>query len=540
MAGEVNVFEVAQRVMTERFSTLPFIEWALKYIKVLYGGYWRPFSFDGHEYLREIYNIPEGPRITAEKAGQMALSTWALIRVLYLAEKYALKGIYYFPTDDDVRDFAQDRCNPMIDNSEYLSAKMRYDKADNLGLKQIGKSSIYFRGVFSKRKVKSVDADILVLDEVDEADQENLIYAEDRILHSLLKLIMELSQPSRPDYGIDRRFKLSDQRFWHVKCPACGRWNNIVEGFPKNLMHKGKGDSFTAFIGCTRCKRKLDTTKGTFVPKYPARSKEHIGVQVSQLFSSTVSATFIYNKFTKAVLSSEKKNVWISLIGLPYFDPEMCPFSDMLITNAEGKHGFEKMAHSSFMGIDVGDVCHVTVWGWTGSRLRLIHCEEVLADEEDRFHWLIEHYNSFFVIDAMPYKDLAKRLLRKYPGWGAMQYFKGDALRQKTEGEDEYEVPVVMHDRTESIDEMSGIFREGFFELPNPKLLKPGEIEVYERFKIQIKNLEKEKEQDKNGYDITVYKRRINNHYGMSMNSAFIAFRIGKGVFVPSVDPIFA
>jgi hypothetical protein len=139
----------------------------------------------------------------------------------------------------------------------------------------------------------------------------------------------------------------------------------------------------------------------------------------------------------------------------------------------------------------------------------------------------------------MPYKSLAKRLCLRYRGWGAMQYFKGQALTEKTEGEGEYEVPVVMHDRTESIDEMASMLGEGFFEFPNPKVLAPGDIEAYEKFKEQIKNLEKEKILDKNGYEVAVYKKNLPNHYGMSMNSAFIAFRIGKGTFIPSVDPVF-
>ncbi|TAL31573.1 MAG: terminase [Spirochaetes bacterium] len=534
-----SVFEIASKAFQKRFVTADFLEWCQRYIRIPIRGALVPFSLEGHEYMREIFALGEVPRLTFQKAAQMIISTYCLLRSLYLMDRYAMKVVYYFPTDEDVQDFSQDRCNTIIDNSDHLSEKMRYDRADNLGLKQMGNSSLYFRGVWTKRKVKSIDADMLVKDEIDEADQENLIFAEDRLLHSHFGWILELSQPSRPDYGINRSFKASDQRYWHVKCPACGRWNNVVESFPRNLMHKGKGEKLTAWVGCTHCRRKLDTTRGVWVPKYPDRSKEHVGFLPSQLFSSTVTPTFIYNKLLKAVLSSEKKNLWISIVGVPYRDSEMCPFTSEFVTEAEGKHGFEKRAHSSFMGIDVGDVCHVSVWGWTGARLRLIHCEEVLADDEARFHHLIETFNSFFVIDAMPYKNLSKRLCLKYPGWGAMQYFKGAALTEKTEGDDEYEVPVVMHDRTESIDEMAGLFKEGFFEFPNPKLLKPGESEVYERFTGQLKNLEKEKVPDKHGYEQAVYKKKVANHFGMSMNSAFIAFRIGKGHFVPSVDPIF-
>ncbi len=537
----MGIIETAQSEGAKRFQKLDFIPWCREYIYVKFDGKWIPFSFDGHEYLRQIYNLPFEPRFSAQKAAQTAISTYAMLRNLYLGEKYAITIVYYFPTDTDVQDFSQDRFNPMIDHSEHLSSMMTFDKADNLGLKQIGQSSIYFRGVVSKRKVKSVDADGIVKDEVDEANQENLEFAEDRVLHSTFKWIMELSQPSIPDFGINESFMLSDQRFWMVKCPACGRQNNIVEQFPDNLKTKGKGDKLIAWIGCKRCGKKLDTQRGEYVPKHPSRSKDHIGVQVSQLFTSTVDAKFIYEKLRKATRPAKKKNLYVSLIGLPYMDSELYPFSERLFLENESRenYGFAKEAGSSFMGIDVGDICHVVVLGWTGNRLRLIHLEEILADDKERFHNVIEKFRSFFVIDAMPYKTLGKGLCLRYKGWGAIQYFKGDTLTEGTEGENEFEVPCVKHDRTESIDEMNDVFKESFFIMPNPKALKPDEAALYETFKKQVKMLEKTEEEDKNGYPRYVYKKRVNNHFGMALNSAYIAFRIGKGYFAPTVDPIF-
>jgi len=539
----INIFDIASREGAKRFERLNFLAWCERYIKLIIGGELAAFSLDGHPDLYEMYTLPMVPRETHQKAAQRGISTLCLLRVLWLLDRMAMKAVYYFPTDEDVKDFSQDRGNPLIDNSEYLSSKMQYDKADNLGLKQIGLSSLYFRGVWTKRKVKSIDADIIIKDELDEADQENMIFAEDRLLHSIFKYIIELSQPSRPDFGINKSFKKSDMRYLMIKCPACGRWNNVVESFPKNLFSSGRGDRFKAWIGCTRCKRDLNMKtlnlkRIEWVPKHPERSKDHRGWQESQLFSSTIDGKFIYDKYTGAILTSEKKNFWISIVGVPYRDSELCPITESLIESMQGDRGFEKSAMSSFMGIDVGDVCHVVVLGWTGYRLRVIHLAEVLADDEKGFYDLVETYKSYFVIDAMPYKNLAKKLAMKYRGWGAIQYFKGEALREKTEGEGEYEVAVVMHDRTESIDEMVDMAREGFFVLPDPKRLKPHELELYERFVFQLKNLEKEKIMDKKGYEKTIYKKNVANHFGMALNSAFIAFRTGRGHFCPDIDPV--
>lgn len=534
---EVNVFDIATREIV-RFKEKDLLEWAFHYINLNIGGKLKSFSLDGHEYLREIYTACDVEREVFQKAGQMAISTYALIKTFYRADRFAIKIIYYFPTDEDVRDFAQDRANVLIDNSPYLSQKMVYDKADNLGLKQIGNSSIYFRGVYTKRKVKSVDADMIVKDEVDEADQENLIYAEDRLLHSQFKWIIELSQPSRPDFGINRSFKKSDQRYWMVKCSGCGRWNDIVESFPKNLFVKGKGESLKAWIGCTRCKKSLDVQKGQWVAKFPGR-KDCRGYLVSQLFSSTVDATFIFKKFNGAILTSEKKNLYNSIIGIPYHDPQMCPVTDTVLDACIGSDGFERKAYSSFIGIDVGDICHVVILGWTGYRLKVLWLEEVLATNRERFEQIIETYKGFFVIDAMPYKPLAKYLCKKYYGWGAMQYFNANELITKHERDGEADIPVVKHDRTTSIEDMVSLLQEGFFILPNPKKLNEKELEVFERFRFQLKNLEKEKVMDARGYEKIEYKKNVANHFGMALNSAFIAFQIGRGTFTPRIDPVF-
>ncbi len=131
--------------MHER-RTLGFIDWCAKHIILPVDGALRAWSLDGHEDLRELYELGDVPRETHQKAAQRGVSTYALLKTLYRLDRHVMKAVYYFPTDEDVKDFSQDRANPIIDYSEYLSGKMRYDKADNLGLKQMGNSSLYSGG----------------------------------------------------------------------------------------------------------------------------------------------------------------------------------------------------------------------------------------------------------------------------------------------------------------------------------------------------------------------------------------------------------
>jgi len=225
------------------------------------GGYNR-FSFKGHEYLEEIYKKQHSDEVI-EKAAQVGISTYFLLKAFWLCDTCHAKVIYYFPTDSDVSDFSNDRAKPMIEGNEYLSSKM--SEIDNVGLKQIGDSSIYFRGMFSKTRVKSVDADYIILDELDEAKQDHKEFARDRILHSALCWMAQLSQPSIPDYGIDAEFKLSDQRFWHLKCPSCGHWNCLEETFPECFFERKPSDpKYPAekyYRGCIKCAAELDMSR---------------------------------------------------------------------------------------------------------------------------------------------------------------------------------------------------------------------------------------------------------------------------------------
>jgi len=61
--------------------------------------------------------------------------------------------------------------------------------------------------------LKSVRADMLVLDDLDEAEPQAKAMALERLAHSRFKRIIELSNPSFPDFGIDEAFRRSDQRF---------------------------------------------------------------------------------------------------------------------------------------------------------------------------------------------------------------------------------------------------------------------------------------------------------------------------------------
>jgi len=92
---------------------------------------------------------------------------------------------------------------------------------DRHRLKRIGDAYLYLRGMQSTVGMKSVPADMAEFDELDEATPDVKALAKERLSHSDYRRLVELSNPSLPDYGIDEAFQESDPRVWMMKCPDC-------------------------------------------------------------------------------------------------------------------------------------------------------------------------------------------------------------------------------------------------------------------------------------------------------------------------------
>ena len=104
-----------------------------------------------------------------------------------------LNTIYFFPTRTDVIDFSKSRVGPLLYDNPFLAKQLR--DTDTVGLKRIGDANLYFRGMKSTVGMKSVPADMIVFDELDEATPEARAMAWERIAHSRLQAGDRAVQP---------------------------------------------------------------------------------------------------------------------------------------------------------------------------------------------------------------------------------------------------------------------------------------------------------------------------------------------------------
>ena len=532
------------RIKTQKRTRMELLDWIAHHkIMIQAGLKVRPFSLEGHEYLREIYS-EHAPEEVYEKAAQVGISVYHVLKALWLCDQYELKVLYYFPTDDAVEEFGTDRLDPIINNTLYLSERVSEARetggAYNRGLKQIGKSKVFMRGMMTKGKVKTVDGDYLVLDELDEANQENKDFAFDRILHSSLQWSSELSQPTLPDFGIDQSFGESDQRYWMLKCPACGEYNCLEENFPKNFMRRKDGGWYR---GCLKCSSPLDMSLGEWVERYPGRDKR--GYHLSQLYTTIRPehvrdpADAIMKKYFKARKPSQKKNFQISIVGFPY-GGENQPITDGVLDNCEAEYVMGPGAGmATGMGIDVGDILHIVVRGINPITLRPRILWAESTDDWDRLGQLMRIFcPQVGVIDAMPYKASAKRFALAFKGQVYIQYFKGRE-QVTSEGEEEKEVQVIQVERTETLDDTCSEFVDCEIEIPAMRLHEGKQLQAIQDFRSHLKRLVSETVERPDGRKERVYKGNVPNHFGMAANSARIAEGLAPVTVSSGTLPVF-
>ncbi len=165
-----------------------------------------PLTFNKHEYLIEPYS-EDHPFTVEEKASQMGITSLRMLTVMYRAKHRRYRGIlYYFPSKTDVIDFSKTRILPLIEeNPETMGNWIQ--ETNSTTVKRLWNTYLYFRGMNSTIGLKSTPADFIVFDELDEAMEDRMVMALKRMSHSQYKEIAMLSNPTLPDYGINKQFQ---------------------------------------------------------------------------------------------------------------------------------------------------------------------------------------------------------------------------------------------------------------------------------------------------------------------------------------------
>ena len=286
----------------------------------------RPWSFEGREYLRDIHD-DLAAEVVVHKAAQLGFTEFLQNRAVHAIDS-GRTVIYCLPTAEDVKRHSKTRFNALKDASPYI--RDLFLDTDAIEVKRCGEAALYFFGTIGKSELYGTPGDELIVDEVDRCDQDALSTARHRLDGSSKGArSLWVSTPTRPGIGVDVLIKQSDQKEWHVSCPACS-WRGPLDGSgdleqwaclwweghptipdPPDVVRV----SDTACVRCPGCghrlsedERRAACSRGEWVPRFPENASVS-GYLITQLVSPTMTPARIVREYFNARHSPNPKRM---------------------------------------------------------------------------------------------------------------------------------------------------------------------------------------------------------------------------------------
>lgn len=492
-----------------------------------------PFSLRDHHDLVDIYSLV-AREIIVKKAAQRGLSEWLVSYALHACDERGMDVIYTMPTDADVSDFSQSRFGPALEASPYLASIViggpaatsngKQRGADKVTLKRVGNSFLYFRGgrigVDGRaRQLKSVPADAIILDELDEMDPRAPEIARKRLGHSAIAEVRAISTPTLPGVGIDAMWHNSDQREWHIRCNACNHWqqltiNHIVTAWDElERPVSWHGGPDAARPVCEKCANPLNRlAPGQWVARHPQR--DVVGFHPTKLTAPLGNLLAIV-KGLQTTDETKRREVFNQDLGEVY-TPRGGQLTDDVLDacRRDYAHGPLASRDDVVMGVDVGKVLHGVIRGpvdpVSGETPQLWAGEIDTWDELGR---MMRRFNvRVLAIDALPETTKAREFQATFPPgvvWLAY-YSSSDSKRAEAASWDEAN-SVANLDRTRTLDATFSRFYEGLNTLPaHARNIK----DFYAHLKAPVRTLETRR----NGITVAVYVEASADHLAHAEN----------------------
>ncbi|MBN2325381.1 MAG: phage terminase large subunit family protein [Spirochaetes bacterium] len=463
-----------------------------------------PFGFERHEYLQEPYN-DDHPDQTEMKATQMGSTTRAMLRAVYGARFAGYRGILYlFPSRTDVTEFSKSRISTLIDENPDTIGSWLQD-TDSANLKKLWNAFLYLRGMKSTIGLKSIPIDFIIFDELDEAPQQSMKYALARMAHSEYKHVMKLSNPSLPDYGIDKAFQETDMRYWLLKCEKCGKYTCLEDTFPDCLLEvDGR-----VIRACSKCKSELNPSGGKWVAKRPG-IKDKRGYHYSQLFSHFVEPADILKEFRNTTNRTLFYNL---IIGNAWVEATNRLEISQVLALCGSRGNASSDPGPCFMGVDQGKDLHVVISKIGKGKGEIVHLG--IQKDWSELDKLMKAFNvARCVVDGMPETRNARAFAERHKRRVFLNYY---SIHQKGTYKWNEQDHTVTEDRTESLDASHNEIQDG-------ELVLPRESDIVREFAAQCHNTAKRLEEDEEtGSKRYVYVKLGPDHFRHALNYSTIA-----------------
>jgi len=447
-------------------------------------------NFTHYPHIRELYETVARD-IVLQGSVQSLKSEWAIVD--HFAAAYTGISIFFVVPKYETRTtYVQNRVNKCVENVPEYKKIIGVGFFDSVALKSFGKGTIKYTGSNVLADFREYPADMIIIDEVDECNQDNIEYALDRLRASPYQFKRYIGNPKFEGKGINHYFKMSDQREWTIPCKECGQYTEIdwFETVVKEILdregnvvdyrlrdtewHEGCGRD--VFMICPLCGGELH--RGSFNGKWIVKQPENAvtGYHISMMCSLINSISGMWNRFQKAANDPARmQQFYNSDLGLPYSAVgnrvtesilDNCVGDYNLVTKPDCAHiADDEHVGPCSMGIDVGGNFDVRVsYIEARGRRKLVYIGKV--KNIDELHSIIERYNvEKCVVDSMPESVLVQEFQEEAACdvW-LCSYRKSEGTDRRMNYDSNHRMITV--DRTEALDRSFAQLRKGFNILP--------------------------------------------------------------------------
>lgn len=431
-----------------------------------------PLTFKKAPFLIPIYKDDSQYKIF-QKSTQCGI-TEAMMCYIMSKLKLGWSGFYIFPKAENRTTFSQRFDRQVEFVPFYIEGRNAQKKrVDSAILKYFWQGILKLVGSNVLSDMKEFPADIVIIEEYDQCNLENVDEARHRLDYSEHKYIIEISNPTVTNEGICERFKKSDQKYWHIKCPHCNEWQTLDWFFSvvREIGEKryqlidrewNKNLSRDINVYCKKCGKHINRyMDGEWIASYQDRKIS--GYQISQMFSGNVSILEMWNHHQESRYDNHKLQLFYNnRLGLGYEGAGAKLTHSKLDTC---RYTITDQATGGVLpctaGIDTGaNACHVVIHDYpkividnilvTVERLKWAGTTSLNLDEVVGV--LKRNGVTCACIDSKPETYFSKQLRDAMPGIVWMIEYLGqasaDGFRVDTEDH------LIKVDRTSTIDEM--------------------------------------------------------------------------------------
>lgn len=485
-----------------------------------------PLDFKIHRYLFDIYR-DNSKYLCCIKAGQIGFSTMAILKTIWLSKNQRMDIGYILPTVEMVQKFVGSKVNRMAQQNPVIEKWMK-DK-NSITQKQIDNSYIHYLGAMTERSAIMLALDMLVADEYDKAPQEILEIYDSRLQHSKYGYKWVFSNPTIPDFGVDRFWSISDQKKWHI-VHVCGK---------QYVMDESCINYTTAQYECPHCHglitdedRRMgewiatNSVKAKFgdIDTLPTTETQWSGYWIPLWINPMISA----QKIVDYKKNKPKEYFYNFVAGLPYVNPNDALSLPRLLKNL--KDEVNAREGRTIIGLDTGHNLHYTLMNKQGIYFHG-YCQspqernDPKYDPYDEIDALLENNKNWILVSDQG-GDLVgvRKLLTKYPGRVFLCWFvKEKRTQQIIEWGENDKSSSVFVDRNRAVQLAVDQLNEG-------RMVFNGSQEDWMPFFNHALNIYRVREimgQDENDPQYGwrwVWKRKGADHWFMSMIYALVGF----------------